>query len=416
MKVLHVTTSSKGGAGIAALRLHEALCKSGVLSAYISTNLTIDFNNKAIEDSFFCYKKPSLLKKIIIKIVDLFTISKNKKIVNDFHLLEKKMQFEIATLPFSKYKLHEHPLVKEADIINLHWIDGIVDYASFFQNCTKPIVWTFHDMNPFLGIFHYKNDEIANTEIALSFDSRIKKIKKDTIKCIKHGVLVTPSKWLLEEALKTDVYTDFEKISIPNSIDFEVFKILNKNELRIKYDIKENEFVVLFVADSIKNHRKGFDILSNSLALLENSNITIVTVGKGVIPMIDNLKIISLGEIKTSSKMAECYSLADVFVLPSREDNLPNVMLESFACGIPMIGFNVGGIAEHTIENVTGILATEISAEALAFAITQMKITIKKYNSDTIRKYAFENFSNKKQAELYIKIYNSIFNKTQVKS
>lgn len=66
MKVLHVTTSSKGGAGIAAIRLHEALHKYNVKSAFVSANLAIDYNNKIISNSFFAYKRPNYFKKYLI--------------------------------------------------------------------------------------------------------------------------------------------------------------------------------------------------------------------------------------------------------------------------------------------------------------------------------------------------------------
>ena len=319
------------------------------------------------------------------------------------------MQFEIATLPFSNYKIQNHPLFKEADIINLHWIDGIIDYQSFFPNCLKPIVWTFHDMNPFLGIFHYHNDDVLNAKICNSFDSKIKQIKKNVIKEIPKGTFVTPSKWLSKEVNKIDLFNGFQQQVIPNAIDLVIFKIQDKELLRKKYRIDDNQFVVLFVSDSLKNPRKGFDLLLESLKLLENKNISILTVGKGIVPIIDNLNIISLGEINSNVGMSECFALADVFVLPSREDNLPNVMLESFACGTPVIGFNVGGIAEHVVPNITGLLANEVTGFALAEAIIKLKQNIENYKRETIRNYAVDNFNFQKQADSYMELYISIF-------
>jgi len=325
------------------------------------------------------------------------------------------MQFEIATLPFSNYLIHNHPLYKVADLINLHWIDGIVDYHSFFLNNDKPIVWTFHDMNPFLGIFHYHNDEVLNAEICKSFDIKIKRIKMDAFKNIKNAAFITPSNWLLNVANKSNVFSDFYKKEIPNSINFDVFKIQDKTVLRKQFCIPESEFVILFVSDSLKNPRKGFDLLLDALKFLGNEAISILTIGKGKVPMVDNLNIISLGEINSSEKMAECYAVADVFVLPSREDNLPNVMLESFACGTPLIGFNVGGIAEHTIPNLTGFLADEFTGDSLADAIIKMKVNKENYKREIIRKYAKDNFGFQKQADSYLEMYNLILKKSQKK-
>jgi glycosyltransferase involved in cell wall biosynthesis len=408
MKVLHVTTSSKGGAGIAALRLHDALCKHNIKSAFISTNLTIDFNNNIVKDLFFAYKRLNFNKKVLHKIKKYFKISEKEHLKKQLELLKGKMHCEIATLPFSTYQLQNHPLYLEADIINLHWIDGIVDCPIFFSKNNKPIVWTFHDMNPFMGLFHYHQDEVRNEEIADTLDLKIKQIKNVAIKKVKNGVVVTPSNWLLGEAKKNEVFSNFDKFCIPNSVDLDVFRLKDKNKLRDKYDVERKDFVLLFVSDSLTNARKGYDLLLESLILLKNESITLVTIGKGTLPVIKNQKVISLGEIYSHSHMVDCYALADAFVLPSREDNLPNVMLESFACGLPLVAFNIGGISEHVKQNNTGVLAKEVTALALAEAIISMKNNYEKYKPQIIRKYAEDNFNLEKQAQSYLDVYNFI--------
>lgn len=410
MKVLHITSSSRGGAGIAALRLHKALCQEGVVSGYLSANLTINFSNETVIDDFFRYKNPSILKKIQAKFQKYFSITKRQKAVRQFNEIEEKLEYEMATLPFSIFQLHKHPLVEAADIINLHWIGGILDYPRFFKECQKPIVWTLHDMNPFQGLFHYKNDELRNGKIVADFDLEMKLIKTKAIQSIKNGTIVSPSRWLLEEAKKSKVFIGFNEEHIPNAIDLKLFKIQDKEKLRKEKGIESDEFVILFVSDSLINYRKGFDLLTEALLLLNNIDITVLAIGKGAVPYIGDLKIISLGEIKSSSEMAECYGMADVFILPSREDNLPNVMLESFACGTPIIGFSVGGIAEHIVANRTGILAKEISGLSLAETIDKFCQTRNNYTESVIRKYADENFGFKKQADSYISLYKKVVN------
>jgi glycosyltransferase involved in cell wall biosynthesis len=410
MKVLNITTSSKGGAGIAAMRLHQALMQNGVASGFLSSNLTIDFDNEAVEDSFFKYNKPSLLKKTRTKLENYFFSSERKQSIHYFDTSKEKLKFEMASLPFSSFRLQDHPLVQEADIINLHWVGGLLDYPSFFKDCQKPIVWTLHDMNPFQGLFHYKNDELINAEIIDEFDDKMKQIKATAMQQIKKGAVITPSKWLLEEATNSGFFPSFIKECIPNSIDLDVFKPQDKMNLRKEYSLDNDDLTILFVADSVKNYRKGFDLLIEALSHLENMPVTVVTIGKGEIPAVAHLKIIPLGAITTADEMAKCHALADVFVLPSREDNLPNVMLEAFACGTPVIGFPVGGIAEHVKLNLTGVLAEEKSGLALAKAIKLFYETTANYKSEAIRKYAEDNFSIKKQADAYRKVYDRILN------
>nr|WP_315199024.1 glycosyltransferase [uncultured Flavobacterium sp.] len=411
MKVLHITSSSRGGAGIAALRLHEALRQEGVVSGYLSANLTINFSNETVTDDFFRYEKPSILKKIRAKFQKYFPFTQGQKAVQQFNGIKEKLQYEMVTLPFSTYQLHKHPLVLEADIVNLHWIGGILDYPSFFKKCQKPIVWTLHDMNPFQGLFHYKNDELQNSKIVADFDLEMKQIKRKAIQSIKNGTIVSPSKWLLEEAKRSNVFFGFNEEHIHNSIDLELFKLMDKEALRKRRGVESDEFVILFVSDTLKNYRKGFDLLTEALLHLKNIDATVLAIGKGEIPHGGDLKIIALGEINSPLTMAECYGMADVFILPSREDNLPNVMLESFACGTPIVGFSIGGIAEHTVYSITGVLAEDMTAQSLAKAIEKFYETRKKYNELVIRTYAEENFSYERQAFFYFEIYKSIFDR-----
>lgn len=269
-------------------------------------------------------------------------------------------------------------------------------------------------MNPFQGLFHYKNDELRNSKIITDFDLEMKQIKRKAIQSIKNGTMVSPSKWLLEEAKKSNVFVGFNEEYIPNAIDLKLFKIQDQEKLRKEKNIESDEFVILFVSDSLKNYRKGFDLLTEALLNLVDIKVTVLAIGKGKVPDVGDFKILYLGEIKLPLEMAECYGTADVFILPSREDNLPNVMLESFACGTPLVGFSIGGIAEHTIENVTGILADEMTSVSLANTIEKFYQTKNNYKNLVVRKYAEENFNLKRQADSYIAVYEKVLIKNKV--
>ena len=248
MKVLHINTSNRGGAGIAALRLHEALHVEGIQSAFISKGLSVDFNNNIIKDSFFEYKKPSLLKRFIAKI----SLSTNNQLISKFNSIKKKIDCEIVSLPVSKYKLHEHPLVLEADIINLHWVGDLVNYSTFFNNFSKPIVYTMHDMNPFKGIFHYQTDENKNPDFK-DWEANMLNIKKEALINVNNGALVSPSKWLLDEAIKTGVFSNFKTQEvIQNSIDIKSAKTFtSKEEARADLVLTTTEKFILFVSNAI---------------------------------------------------------------------------------------------------------------------------------------------------------------------
>lgn len=412
MKILHITTKSKGGAGIAALRLHRGLQQNGLSSAYLSKDLTIDYKGNTINDSFFIYKKPSVFKKIRIKLQILLFSTSFQKTKKELQRIEEKLNYEMISLPYSIYDLNKHNLVKEADIINLHWVGEILDYSYFFSVCKKPIVWTLHDMNPFLGLFHYKGDETINLHLINELDSKIKKIKASAIQKIEEGALISPSNWLLKKAIKSKVFDTFSiKECIPNAIDFNIFKPQDKIVLRKKKSIPLNNFVLLFISGTIDCHRKGLDILIEALNHLGHLPITLVTVGKGqIMETIRSIKMIPLGQVDSATEMAACYTLADVFILPSREDNLPNTMLESFACGTPVISFSNGGMYEHIKDGLNGSIAEEITAISLANTIERFYINRRVYNWIKIRSYAKKNFGFENQVENYKKVYHKLIN------
>jgi glycosyltransferase involved in cell wall biosynthesis len=103
--------------------------------------------------------------------------------------------------------------------------------------------------------------------------------------------------------------------------------------------------------------------------------------------------------------MALAYAAADAFVIPSREDNLPNVMIEALACGTPVIGFPIGGVQETIRHEVNGLLADEVSSEALSNAIMDFNRCAIKPNE--IRKFAENYYHPKTQAQKYIEVYKS---------
>lgn len=407
MKVLHITRSSKGGAGIAALRLHQALSQPGVESAFISTNLSINYNNEVLVDDFFTYKRPSFLQRILNKGISFFSFSFKDKLIKEFSVLEPKLDCEIATLPFSNYKLHEHPLVKAADIINLHWIDGIVDYPSFFLNCKKPMVWTFHDRNPFQGIFHYQSDEIRNLEAAKIFNIKIKDLKEIIYKKSSIHTIVSPSKWLLQESEKSDLMKVYPHKHIFNGADECFFKPLNTHNAREVLKLPKDKIIFLFASQDVSCYRKGFDVIENVINELDFKDLFFVAIGKP--PINQNKKIHYLGTISCPETMVLAYAASNAFLLPSREDNLPNTMVESLLCGTPVISSNLGGMKEVIVNDENGYLIDGINIESFKSCILKFVAVKNLFNSNTISLDARYKFSRMALTSNYLSLYKSIY-------
>lgn len=395
MKVIHINTFLKGGAYQAANRLQNGLLEIG-----IDSNL-IGFSGIPPNKNTYSYPK---WKALYLKIVKKLKLPINQEGKN-VKLLPVEGTYENYSFPTSSIDLSRHPLVEQADIIHLHWVNNFLDYPSFFKKVNKPIVWTLHDMNLFQGGFHYLVDQQQNHIFFERLDEKLIKIKKSSISRVKNLQIVCPSKWLMSMSRNSQMCGKVPHDHIFNCLDLNVFKPLPKKSLRLKYNIPNNKLVFLFIADNIENHRKGFDIIINAIQSFgHRKDFVFCVLGELNTNLKDNI-ITQFGFISDLNELAEIYNIADAVILPSREDNLPNVMLESISCGTPVIAFPIGGIPEVVINGLTGILAREVSSVSLKEAIFTFANREILFNQDDIRSFAEKHFDQKTQASKYLKIY-----------
>jgi glycosyltransferase involved in cell wall biosynthesis len=407
IKVVHISTSTMGGAGIAAYRLHRGLLKSGVCNSIFVCQNPGPYKNDP--DVVEVKARPLKLSKRILKKIGSY-LGKPKDFWNE--LSQIKGEYEIVTWPETNFRIELEKEVLNADVVHLHWVGGFLNYPTFFKKLQgKKIVWTLHDLNPLMGIFHYKGDQERNTALK-HLDLKALKIKSASLKKSSLNI-VAMTDWIAQEANKSPVFKEYHFEYIANGINCDVFHPLEKKLIREQLDIPVNECVMLFVSEHIDNFRKGMDILIDALALVTSSvPFRIISVGKGKLSLPENIKYYSLGSISDEKKLAQIYSCADIFVIPSREDNLPNVMVEAFACGTPVIGFPVGGMKQHIVPLKTGILADEESVVAFAKAIEAFLGDSDRFNRTTISAYAQENFNDKTQANSHVNMYKKLLNKT----
>lgn len=350
--------------------------------------------------------------RIIPKYINVRFLDKRAYYRNALKSIEKSLRSEPPSLPYSNQNILDHPAVKSADIIHLHWVTGVLDYPSFFKNNEKPVVWTIHDMNTIKGLFHYNGDEERNAAIAGKLDKQIFALKKKAIKDHKNKMaLVSPSLWL-KNAIKESNMFDAEQplYEIPYPLDTNIFTIRNTEDLKAKLKIPEDHTILLFISQSIHNHRKGFDLLVDALGKLDSSQITLVIIGYSENTQLSGFNCINMGYIHDNEILSNYYSLADAFIIPSREDNLPNIMLESLCCGTPVISFNLGGMSEIVQDNLNGLKATALNSDSLKETIERFIDSKETFNSEKIRDHALSLFSQDIIAEKYQSIYKELLN------
>lgn len=168
--------------------------------------------------------------------------------------------------------------------------------------------------------------------------------------------------------------------------------------------------IILFVADNVHNHRKGYAILVDAIKGLTNKEqVLLVQIGnESARETWEDCAVKRLGVIQDELLMSMVYAAADVFVIPSLEDNLPNTVMESLMTGTPVIGFALGGIKDMVEDGQNGYLVTEINAEALSKAMERFLLSAEVFDKDIIRKKAFEKYNQDVQANQYIALFKQL--------
>ena len=167
---------------------------------------------------------------------------------------------------------------------------------------------------------------------------------------------------------------------------------------------------LLFVSQEIDNHRKGFHLLKEALELFnaeEQQRFQVLVVGEGDLGLSAS-NVLSIGKVNGTAEMARAFNAADAFIMPSLEDNLPNVMLEATACGTPVIAFSIGGVPDVVVHGENGILATELNAKTLHEAIKAFLDGAQRFEREKISQKAHKLFNLPKQAKAYLEVYNQL--------
>lgn len=141
--------------------------------------------------------------------------------------------------------------------------------------------------------------------------------------------------------------------------------------------------------------------------MLNDNNRVLCCIGNSSNLNISNNQIIQLGNILDERVMALAYNAADVFILPSKEDNMPNVILESLCCGTPVIGFKIGGMPDMIIDGVNGVLCHPIMANELKNSIQEVLNNLQNFDKESISENAAAKYSPEIQAKAFINLYKS---------
>lgn len=431
MKPLLINTYDRGGAANACLRLNRGLREENIEAQTLVLKKTTNLNyvveldkmpNQSITERII--NKYNLLA-IPLKLPHILTKEEQEK------AYIQKMMYQIRpkgldmySASTSRFDITQSKYYQNAEIINLHWVSNFMDYSSFFENNNKPLVWTLHDQNPFLGGEHYeslmygmgeegKPLKRIHSSKELKEEQHHLEVKRKALEKIENIRIVCPSKWLLETSQKSDLFKNYTHYHIPNGFPTDIFQPYNQEFARQVLGLPKDKLVILFVAEGLHNTRKGFSYLQSALENIfststSKSELCLSVVGEGNISTKLLNNVMSFGKVQDERIMTLIYAAADVFVIPSLEDNLPNTMIEAILCGTPVIGFPIGGIPDAIQNDKNGYLCEEISVEALQNTIKKFIDNSTFFNRQRIAKEAKEKYALSVQAKKYIELYHSI--------
>lgn len=413
MRVLIINTSEQiGGAAIAANRLMEALKKNGVRAKMLVRDKQTDRLTVVRVRSNWRLPFAFLWERLVIYVSNMFS-------------KRNLFQVDIANTGTDVTNLSDF---QRADVIHLHWVNqGFLSLKSIekIMQSGKPVVITMHDQWYFTGICHYSDKcdkykelchdcEMMNGKLLGDWSRRVFE-RKAKIYGEAKLTFVGCSKWIADLAGQSKLTEGQKVVNIPNAIDTMFFRPQYKTYARQQFQLPLDKKLLLFGSQRITDERKGFSLLVDALNIIKEkhpevaANVDLVVVGgdsekvRQAVPF----GVYTVSYVSDPERMVTLYNAIDVYVTPSLQDNLPNTIVESMACGIPCVGFNVGGIPEMIDHKENGYVAEYKNAADLAEGIVWTLTSNYSTLSRNARVKAVDTYGEEAVAKKYIEVYEN---------
>lgn len=324
----------------------------------------------------------------------------------------------------STQKMIEKIKELEPNIIHLHNIHGYyINYEilfNFLKTANIPVVWTLHDCWPFTG--HCSHFEFAGCEkwktqckacpqvqeypasLLLDRSKQNFNLKKELFTSLNNVTLVPVSQWL-NNLLKYSFLSNHSSRVINNGVNLDLFVPTHQNELRADYNL-ENHFIILGVAN-IWHQRRGLnDFIKLSKILPVSYKIILVGVSEKLQKSLPE-SILAISRTDSAEELAALYSLADLYVNPTYEDNFPTTNIEALACGTPVLTYETGGSVE-AVTAETGFILKQGDIDGILAAIKTVKQNGKKHYTSACRLRAEKFYNKDERYQDYVNLYDDL--------
>ncbi|WP_237228585.1 glycosyltransferase [Rubinisphaera sp. JC750] len=402
MKVLHLSTYDvSGGAAIAAYRLHKAL------------------QNRGIDSRMLVARKQSEDDSVRVWPCKQASLGRFQRWISERQ--RRRFRNRLAPIPAhayfngcrSSYRFSDvADEIHACDVIHLHWVANFLDWPETLPQlaAAKPLVWTLHDHFPLSGIWHYPPDGPVSGGLH-RFNQQVfeEKLQAATQIPTHRLRVVSPSNELHTAALKSSVLGRFRNDCIFHAVDTNVFRPVEQRTAREALNLPVDATIVAFLADNLREPRKGSQLLVEALPKAGHRIDLLLTAGKGS-PLQTGIPSVHLGPLRNERLLAMFYSAADLFICPSTQEAFGLTALESLACGTPVVGFRVGGIPDLVDSGETGLVIETPTASALATELTEL-LGSRQHLSEMrtkSRSRILENFCICQHAHVMQKLYQDV--------
>jgi glycosyltransferase involved in cell wall biosynthesis len=406
LTVAHIADSTGGGANCATRRLHRSLQRIGVDSRLL---LDATIKTRCDSDPLLSEAKAAVLRHYV---------ERNRTPVTNTHFSLYIDGADVSGLPH----------VQSSDIVHLHWTASFQtpdDVLALLQ--IKPVVWTLHDLGPLTGGCHFS---AGCTKFAGDCDgcpqliSDPFRVTATTLRDKRNAwtgrqiTFIAPSRYIEALARKSSVAQESGASIqyLPNGIDVDAYHPLSKAIARSRLGLPSEGTYVLCGSLYNGERRKGLHLVERVLGataarLNASEPLNLLTVGDPQIDTgtSDGIRVFQFGRV-TDEIMASLYAAADVFLLPSLEDNSPCMLLESLSCGTPVVAFDVGGISEVLRDDACGRIVPPGDHVAMAAALSALLSDPGRLQqmSDIAREHIVQHFSDVASARAHANLYEAV--------
>ena len=407
------TTDINGGAARAAYRLHQGLNCIGVQSQMLvqekfSSDTMVQAPGNRVEQGV-------ARGRISFDALPLKCYSQTRKANFSLQWLPERIAPQVTNL--------------NPDVINIHWTGSAFLRWETLARFKQPMVWTLHDMGAFTGGCFYAHDCRGYTASCGKCPQLGSHRERDLSRWVWRRkakawrnldlTVVSPSRWLAKCAGESSLFGDLPIKVIPNGVDVNKYQPITKSVARELLKLPQDKHIIMFGSfNATSDRRKGFHLLQPALQSLSQSGwgdkaqVVVFGASHGSNSPELGFKTDYLGTLKDDLSLALAYSAADVFVLPSLQENLANTVIEALACGTPCVAFDIGGMPDMIEHEANGYLVKPLQVEDLAAGIAWVldNPERRKKLSDNAREKVVQEFTQEIQANRYLRLFEEIKN------